>query len=232
VGVSAMPTSFHEAKSNPISENVLKNLFEKYDKDGNGSLDREELHAILSHIGSRLRIEDLDKDGDNRVTFDELKVLCDCMGRHTHPIFKRALEAIAPTSHNAVTGIAVAGTAHENEAFLKLAAKSWRQLASARSFDESNIGAAFRKIDVDNDGYLTPKEIRRAIKEIAPSLSEVDITLMLATADRDSDGYITFTEFKAMMLFNREDDMAYWERYGDRDMNSGLADRKGQVKHV
>merc|ERR1719198_1560281 len=128
--------------------------------------------------------------------------------------------------------IAEAGHAHENEAFLKMAAKSWRTLASVRAFDESNIAGAFRKIDVDNDGYLTPKEIRRAIKEIAPALSEVDITLMLATADRDSDGYITFTEFKAMMLFNKEDDLAYWEAYGHRDMNSGLADRSGQVKHV
>jgi len=222
----------HIALSNPISESVLRNLFDTYDKDGNGSLDRTELHAILSHIGSRLRIEDLDKDGDNRVTFDELKVLTECMGRHTHPIFKRALEAQAPSSHNMGTAIAVAGSAHTNEAFLRLAAKSWRALAQSRAFDESSIAAAFRKIDVDNDGYLTPKEIRRAIKDVAPNLSEVDITLMLATADRDSDGFITFNEFKGMMLSNKDDDVAYWDRYGHRDMMSGLADRSGQVKHV
>jgi len=222
----------HQAKSNPISESVLRNLFDKYDKDGNGTLDRTELMACLSHIGSRMRLEDLDKDGDNRVTFDELKVLTECTGRHTHPIFKRALEAIAPTSHNATTAIAVAGAAHSNEAFLKLAAKSWRTLGQTRQFDEASIAAAFRNIDVDNDGYLTPKEIRRAIKEIAPGLSEVDITLMLATADRDSDGFVTFTEFRDMMLLGKDEDVAYWERYGNRDMNSGLADRSGQVKHV
>jgi len=180
-------------------------------------------------LGSKLRLEDLDKDGDNRVTFDEFMVLSECMGRHTHPIFKAALENLAPTSHDSTTAIAKAGTAHENDAFLRLAAKSWRTLASSRAFDESSITAAFRKIDVDNDGYLTPQEIRRAIKEIAPGLSEVDITLMLATADRDSDGYVTFTEFKDMMLFNKEDDLQYWERYGVRDMNSGVADRTGQV---
>eukprot|EP00966_Prymnesium_polylepis_P213302 4940045-Prymnesium_polylepis.2 len=65
------------------------------------------------------------------------------------------------------TAIAVAGSAHTNEAFLRLAAKSWRALAQSRAFDESSIAAAFRKIDVDNDGYLTPKEIRRVCSQQA-----------------------------------------------------------------
>ena len=98
-------------KNNAISSHVLRNLFDTYDKDGNGSLDRSELHAILSHLGSRLRVEDLDKDGDNRVTFEEFSVLADTMGRHTHPIFKAGLDQIAPESHNMTTGIAVAGHA-------------------------------------------------------------------------------------------------------------------------
>lgn len=52
----------------------------------------------------------------------------------------------------------------------------------------------------------------QAIKELAPALSEVDITLMLATSDRDSDGYVTFGEFKAMMLLDKDNDLAYWDR--------------------
>ncbi|KAL1500029.1 hypothetical protein AB1Y20_012706 [Prymnesium parvum] len=212
-------------KQNPISESVLRNLFDAYDKDKSGALDPDELSAILSQLGSNLKMGHLDQDGDNRVTFEELKVLCECTGRHTHPIFKRALEAIAPASHSGVTNIAVAGQAHENEAFLNLAAKSWRVLSTLRNFDEAGIAAAFRRIDVDKDGVLTPKEIRRAIKELAPSLSEIDITLMLATSDRDSDGYVTFSEFKAMMLQGKDDDVAYWERYGKRDMHVALADR-------
>lgn len=52
----------------------------------------------------------------------------------------------------------------------------------------------------------------QAIKELAPALSEVDITLMLATSDRDSDGCVTFGEFKAMMLLDKDNDLAYWDR--------------------
>jgi hypothetical protein len=72
----------------------------------------------------------------------------------------------------------------------------------------------------------------QAVKEMAPKMSEVDITLMLSTADRDSDGYITFPEFCSMMMYKKEDDVPYWERYGSRDMHVGLGDRTHQVKHV
>ena len=164
------------------------------------------------------------------MTFDEFRVLSECVGRHTHPIFKKALDNIAPDSHKDTVTVAFSGTAQGNEAFLRLAAKSWRALSSVANFDEQSIAQAFRMIDVDNDGYLTPVEIRRAIKEVAPSITEVDITLMLATADRDSDGFITFPEFCQMMLYRKDDDTAYWEKYGARDMHSGTADRSGQLK--
>ena len=149
--------------SNPISEHVLRNLFDRYDKDRDGTLNMLELHAILSHLGSNLRVEDLDLDGDNRVSFEELKVLSDTIGRHTHPIFKAALDHLTPSSHNETTTIAVSGYAQENPVFLRMAAKSWRTLSSLTNFDERSIADAFRKIDVDNDGYLTPTEIRRVM---------------------------------------------------------------------
>ena len=49
---------------------------------------------------------------------------------------------------------------------------------------------------------------------------------MLATSDRDSDGKVTFEEWKGMMMHNHTDDVNYWEVYGERDMNVGLKDRR------
>ena len=61
--------------------------------------------------------------------------------------------------------------------------------------------------------YLTPMEIRRAIKHVAAgTISDAEISLMIATADVNNDGYITFDEWKRMMLHDAESDLAYYER--------------------
>ena len=99
------------------------------------------------------------------------------------------------------TGISVfAGNAHMNEAFMQTASKAWRKLAATRAFDEKSLQRAFRSIDIDGDGYLDTGEVRLAIKNIAPQITEMEITLMLATSDTDSDGKITFEEWQRLMM--------------------------------
>jgi len=220
----------HPGKQGRVSPHILRKLFDEYDKDGSGALDTSELKALLGHIGSNVRQEDLDTDNDQLVTFEELQVLCAVTGRHTHPIFKAALDTLAPPAHqdNSVAQ-AFAGSAQDNEAFHRRAAKGWRTLASIPSFDETAMKQAFRRIDVNNDNSLTTLEIRRAIKEVAPSLTEIDITLMIATADRDKSGQISLQEFMDMVLYNKEDSIEYWEKYGVRDMHVQLGDRSDQI---
>ena len=195
--------------------------FQAFDKDGSGILEGPEAIAALTTLGSSVKLEDIDKDGDGCISFEEFQVFLAMGDKHTHPIFKKAQEV------GTATGISVfAGRAHENEAFMQTAAKAWRKLAATTNLTEADLNRAFRRIDIDNDGFLDPGEIRLAIKNIAPQITEMEITLMLATSDRDSDGKVTFEEWKGMMMHNHTDDVNYWEVYGERDMNVGLKDRR------
>lgn len=190
-------------------------------QDGSGYLEPAEAVAALTKIGSKLKFEDLDTDGDQRVSFEEFSIFTKLMGKHTHPIFKGASQN-TDTDDASKTGISVfAGSAHMNEAFMQTASKAWRKLSSTKSFDEKSLWKAFRTIDLDADGFLDPGEIRLAIKNVAPQISSVEITLMLATADTDNDGKITFAEWRDLMLHDHASDVPYWERYGKRDMNTG-----------
>ena len=157
------------------------------------------------------------------------QVFSQLVGKHTHPIFKKASKNIGDTASQ--TGISVfAGNAHLNKAFMQTASKAWRKLAATRQFDSKSLQKAFRAIDIDGDGYLDTGEVRLAIKNIAPQITEMEITLMLATSDTDSDGKITYEEWQRLMMYGNESgggDKNYWEVYGDRDMKTGVVKDRG-----
>ena len=163
------------------------------------------------------------------------QIFTQLVGKHTHPIFKHANKNTSTNSFSK-TGISIfAGEAHLNEAFMKTAGNAWRKLGEAarkKGFTADSIEKAFKAIDRDGDGELDPGEIRLAIKEFAPQLTEIDITIMLACADKDEDNAITCEEFKAMLLHDHQEDVKYWEKYGARDMHTGIVkDRKHQIRY-
>uniref|UniRef100_UPI00001109A4 CALBINDIN D9K n=1 Tax=Bos taurus TaxID=9913 RepID=UPI00001109A4 len=66
------------------SPEELKGIFEKYDKEGDGQLSKEELKLLLqTEFPSLLKgmstldelFEELDKNGDGEVSFEEFQVL-------------------------------------------------------------------------------------------------------------------------------------------------------------
>lgn len=218
-----------EQKFVTMDIDVLREQFDSFDKDGSGYLEAGEAVAALTAIGSKLSFADLDSDGDNKISFEEFSVFSQLVGKHTHPIFKKASKNIGDTASQ--TGISVfAGNAHLNKAFMQTASKAWRKLAATRQFDSKSLQKAFRAIDIDGDGYLDTGEVRLAIKNIAPQITEMEITLMLATSDTDSDGKITYEEWQRLMMHGNESgagDKNYWEVYGDRDMKTGVVKDRG-----
>jgi hypothetical protein len=54
---------------------ALRRQFDEFDKDGSGFLERQECVAALAKLGSKLTLhEDVDKDGDNRISFEEVTI--------------------------------------------------------------------------------------------------------------------------------------------------------------
>ena len=62
----------------------------------------------------------------------------------------------------------------------------------------------FQGLDVDNQGYLSKKNFRKALKSIAPSLSGSEIDAVFNAIDIDGDEQISFTEFLAATIDPRE----------------------------
>jgi hypothetical protein len=163
------------------------------------------------------------------------QIFTQLVGRHTHPIFKKQGRNVS-TDTFSKTGISIfAGEAHLNESFMKIASNAWRKLAEQarlQGFTAESVERSFNAIDRDGDGELDPGEIRLAIKEFAPQLTEIDITIMLACADKDDSSAISLDEFKDLVLHAADQDVKYWEKYGSRDMHTSVVkDRKHQIRY-
>jgi protein-disulfide isomerase len=55
-----------------LSDDELQAMIDEFDKDGSGFLERQECVAALAKLGSKLTLQDVDKDGDNRISFEEV----------------------------------------------------------------------------------------------------------------------------------------------------------------
>jgi len=64
---------------------------------------------------------------------------------------------------------------------------------------------AFKAFDEDGDGKITAKEIRHVMKRLGEVVSKEDAEKMIAEADIDGDGALSYIEFVKMMLDNDDD---------------------------
>lgn len=62
------------------SEEEIKEAFRVFDKDGNGSISREELRQVMTSLGMKLTAEEEDEmiceadmNGDGEIDYDEFK---------------------------------------------------------------------------------------------------------------------------------------------------------------
>ena len=82
----------------------LEKAFKSFDKDQSNYIDPQELTAALTMLGikhldgvedadgdGRLSLKDLDADGDQKISFEEFKVLAAVLPKREHAIYKGAL---------------------------------------------------------------------------------------------------------------------------------------------
>jgi len=65
--------------------------------------------------------------------------------------------------------------------------------------NEARLREAFRLFDKDNNGFITPRELSNVMGGLGHELGQEEIMEMIVEADMDSDGKISFGEFKKLM---------------------------------
>jgi len=209
-----MTTMRTEDLHNTLDDATMRRVYDQFDKDGSGVLDREECAAALTCIGSQLKFEDLDADGNGEISYEEFSLLTSLCGQHTHPIFKSASKTVEAGASHGTWKAKIDGQ------FEKLAKEAWLRFAGQFSGGVDpgrTIRKAFDDMDLDRSGTLSQPEILRVIKQLGPYLSDVDARLMVASADKDKNANISFEEFAALMLYNHTTaKVPYWDKYGER----------------
>ena len=72
-------------------------------------------------------------------------------------------------------------------------------MAKKENSDNDEIRAAFEIFDKNQDGFISPTELRTVMESLGEVLTEADIETMMKGADQNGDGQVSFDEFAVMM---------------------------------
>ncbi|CAL8068507.1 unnamed protein product [Calicophoron daubneyi] len=77
---------------------------------------------------------------------------------------------------------------------------------SGQQEDTSATREAFEVFDADNDGFITKSELHQVMTRIGHAFTDEEVEEMLAEADKDGDGRVTYEEFEAMLKAGEDDE--------------------------
>lgn len=144
-------------------------IFDKMDRDRNGSLSRHELEDVILRFQPDLSLSERDRIFRR---FDQ-----DSSGQISVYEFCRALEATSPEALAALEG-------------------EVRLLAERLAAQGYTLRQAWQLFDRDGDQQLTADEWRRAVRALAPGLRPEDGEAILRHFDRDGNGLLSLVEFQ------------------------------------
>ncbi|VFQ65303.1 unnamed protein product [Cuscuta campestris] len=129
-----------------------------------------------------------DKDGDGCITLEELAAVIRSSPDHQNPSEEVLQEMINEADADGNGTI-------EFPEFLNLMAKKIKETDA-----EEELKEAFKVFDKDQNGYISPTELRNVMINLGEKLSEEDVEEMIQEADLDGDGQVNFDEFVKMMM--------------------------------
>ena len=138
-------------------EAELRQAFELFDKDGSGSIDKDELKAVMQSLGQDLSEVELanlyvqmDPSGDGTIDFGEF---CDVMAPDAAP------ETPAQVAASVFLMLDKDGSGKITAAELKESVEKVNPFVT-----EDDIAAAMELFDKDHTGTITEKEFRQGIE--------------------------------------------------------------------
>jgi calcium-binding protein CML len=194
-----------------LSEGVRR-VFRAYDLDGNGSLHADELHDLLSSLGSRMLSEEdmaaamtaLDSDGSGLVDYDEFLPWWRRRGMeevfHRYAGVHAGCEAVDRTELGFVMrDLGLSLTASElADALTKLDTSGDGYISLTEYvawFDLFDMQLEFGKFDADGSGTVNKREFLKLTCSLGLTLTRKERDRVFVSLDRDGSGVVTFAEF-------------------------------------
>ena len=126
-----------------------------------------------------------DRDGDGRITASELGIVMQSLGHS--PTDVELQEMVREIDENGNGSI-------ELDEFVKMMSRKVKE-----SENEKELREAFQVFDKDNDGFISPFELRYVMQNLGEELTDFEVHEMIREADLDGDGKVNFSEFVYMM---------------------------------
>jgi len=153
--------------------------------------------AARTTLGARVeRLDEIhrtfalfDRDGDGRISADELGEVLRALGQ---PVTDAELRAMIAT-----VDLDGSGTIEINE-FRALFLPQEPSLDA--TMGDEDLRSAFSDFDRDGDGQISVAELRRALRALGEDVDAEGIEAMVHQADADGDGQVNYEEFARIMV--------------------------------
>lgn len=152
----------------------IKEVFDSWDKDKSGKIDRKEMSKVMKELGNDLSteqcikaIEVFDQDNDGQINFNEFMVL-----------IKKGDQIVSAQNQFDEEG----DTTNDNGLYLTIEQKK-------------QMHQKFMCFDKNGNGQIDNRELKAVLKDMNPNLTDIDIEELLIDYDKDDDSQINFVEF-------------------------------------
>jgi len=171
-------------------EQLLIEIFKQADKDGSGSLDHKEFRKVMDTAKIGLNRNDVnillaeaDTNADGQVEYSEF----------------------VPIAVEIIQNIRLRQKFQEEQAQLADAAEqaALETVRMTREELQDYMVAAFKEFDTDESGALSRTEFKACLQSIKVGntrLTRKEMNLVLAQADSDNDGTVSYSEFVPLMF--------------------------------
>ncbi|KRX57132.1 Calmodulin, partial [Trichinella sp. T9] len=126
-----------------------------------------------------------DKDGDGKITSQELGIVMRSLGqRPTESELRDMVNEVDEDGNGTI----------EFDEFLQMMSRKMKD-----SDSEQELKEAFQVFDKDKDGFISAAELHYVMTNLGEKLTDEEVQEMIREADLDGDGLVNYHEFVKMM---------------------------------
>ena len=185
----------------------LYDVFDKYDTDGSGGLDAHEFKVAMESLHLGLDGKEIDAlllkaDSDAKGTIDRKEFMQFTMGDLLDMVKQKHSKDLHTDLDLTASNKELRHEDGDRAASFDQLVD--RDLTPEQQVEMQQLLEMFRRADTDKNGTLSANEFHRLLEALDLGLTQYQIARLMAEADEDDDGCISYSEFVPVMLKNLE----------------------------